>query len=173
MSRTDKRAGRVKYNKGEEHLLELLKKALVGKDWNDIHASWLTIWFLLHLKNEVAELVKKVTTFTHARILKHLRLSAAVMVAQGDGDALQKLGRMINCITKRHCDVEAVEICCAYWKLLIVNRRDFPSGKDLAIVIDEERKRMGKLPSPKTPDAIRERALRLGLKLKGKRQKKI
>ena len=54
MSRTDKRAGRVKYNKGEEHLLELLKKALVGKDWNDIHASFLTIWFLLHLKNEVA-----------------------------------------------------------------------------------------------------------------------
>ena len=173
MSRTDKRTGRVKYNKDEGKVLVLLKKALFGKDWDDKIADPLLVLFLCSLNHESVGTMlnpkeKPKTLMVYAR--KTLNICASLMVGQGDGDALQKLGRMINCIKKRHCDLEAVEICLAYLKFLIINKA-FPSGKDLAIVIDEVRKGWGYLPSKKTHDAIRERALRLGLKLKGKRNK--
>ena len=88
---------------------------------------------------------------------------------------------MLNCCISKYADRDAAEIIVAYLEFLYTwflkykkdprTEGDFPSGKDLAQIIDERRRRLKKDPSPKTHDAIRERALRLGLKLKGKRVK--
>lgn len=182
MSRTDKRAGRVKYNKSLDDEFVALRKALFGKDWDYKLARPLMFLFLRARGGKVEEYVRASDTMADKKFIDLLARRAGDMFKSGDGDGLQTLGRMLNCCISNFADRDAVEICVAYLEAIYTEHSimiksppsrkvSFPSGKDLARIIDERRKRLKKELSPKTPDAVRERALRLGLKLKGKRGK--
>jgi len=182
MSRTDKRAGRVKYNKGLDNESVLLRKALFGKDWDHKLALPMMFLFLRARGGKVEEYVRANDTMTDKKFIDLLARRAGDMFKRGDGDGLQTLGRMLNCCISNYADRDALEICVAYLEAIYTEHSimikspssrkvSFPSGKDLARIIDERRKRLNKELSLKTHDAVRERALRLGLNLKGKREK--
>ncbi len=80
------------------------------------------------------------------------------------------LTRRVNQCLKQMC---SFLLDCSGSKKKNASVRHRPSGKELARFIDEERRRQGFPTSGKTHDAIRERALRLGLKLKGKRKEGV
>ena len=182
MSRTDKRAGRVKYNKSLDDEFVLLQKALFGKDWNNKFALQMMFLFLRARGGKVEEYVRATSKIADKELVDLLAKMAGHMFKKGDGEGLQALGRMLNCCISKYADRDAVEICVAYLEAIYTEHSimiksppsrkvSFPSGKDLARIIDERRKRLKKELSLKTHDAVRERALRLGLKLKGKRVK--
>ena len=181
MSRTDKRAGRVKYIKGLDNEFTLLRKSLFGKDWNNKFALQMMFLFLRARGGKVEEYVRATSKIADKELVDLLAKMAGHMFKKGDGDGLQALGRMLNCCISKYADRDAAEIIVAYLEFLYTwflkykkdprTEGDFPSGKDLAQIIDERRRRLKKDPSTKTHDAIRERALRLGLKLNGKRNK--
>lgn len=188
MSRTDKRAGRVSYKAPKKDDIDYphgttinFMKAIFGADWDDEIAPAIAMIVLLSDSGETDKKAIKVLEDTRRKLLQMVKDYASELIEKGDADAFARLARLGGMINRRSVkqavDPEAAEIIMTYMitRLQLGKEpsltKSAPSGKDLAIAIDERRKTLGLDPSPKTPDAIRERALRLGLKLKGKRTK--
>jgi hypothetical protein len=178
MSRKDKRSGRVSYKRSDRWEINFIK-ALLGRDY--LHQLAPTIIKLALLDREAPNIEDlKILKAEQTALLGTLKDYATGSIDIGDGNALVRLGRMMRRIDiKKAADPEAVEILIAYAQTRIsdfkkprLDSKAPPSGKEVARVIDEVRNTFGKPALEKTHDAIRERALRLGLKLKGKRKKK-
>ena len=189
MSRKDKRSGRASYRLDKLSEKDRLfayslnfVKALFGKDCDDEIAPTMMSLALLTDTGATDKKALKVLEDAKRELLQIVKNYASELIERGDGDAfarLARLGAMMNRRSiKQAIDPEAVEIFLAYAKTRLTSgetagfAKPAPSGKELAHTIDQERKRLGVPVLEKTHDAIRERALRLGLKLKGKRKKK-
>ena len=171
MSRKDKRSGRASYRGANSDLAVTLLKAVLGKDYSVEVAPYIMLLALLPEKGD--------QDLQNLRywLLNSVRNYAVKQVWSWDGDGLIQIGRMLNrCFRRRVVDPNAVEIILTYVGMRMEGTskqtKGRPSGKDLARKISEVRERLCVPPLEKTHDAIRERALRLGLKLKGKRKKK-
>lgn len=189
MSRKDKRSGRVSYRLDKLSEIDRpygstlnFMKSLFGKDYNDEIAPIMMSLALLTDTGETDKKTLKVVEDAKRELLEIVKNYASELIEKGDSEAfarLARLGVMMNRRSiKQAVDPEAVEIFLAYMSTRLASggipslTKPAPSGKELARTIDEERKRLGVPVLEKTHDAIRERALRLGLKLKGKRKKK-
>lgn len=186
MSRRDKRAGRVKYTREGAlgwSVATNLWKAKFGKNWSHEMSMVMGLHQILQTPS-----LKKYHQLNPIRLKLCQKISdwVSFKAITGDFESLKIYANLLELIqTGKQVDPEAEEIILAYVECLRTNDRDraksledlvsrakFPSGKDLALAMDRLRKEDGKPSNPKTLNAIRERALRLGLKLKGKRKKK-